>query len=54
MAKTETLDTFTDNYRQWLGLWILLLAISVNDWDFEYKYWPHVVIAGTLDTFIDL
>ena len=33
---------------------MLLLTSSVNDWDFEYKYWPQVEIAGTLDTFIDL
>ena len=40
VAILSTLDTLTDSI--------------VNDWDFEYKYWPVVAIAGTLDTFIDL
>ena len=66
---TGTLDTRTDLYWQYLGLyililissgndrdglWILLLIFSVNTRDSRYKYVPLVAISRTLIDSTDL
>ena len=48
MAKTETVDTFTDTYR------ILVMLSSCNDGDAGYHYRPLVAMARSIDISTDL